>query len=334
MNLNGIGFSHNGYNGPFETAWTIDGHFVANFIDTGELNGNLIQANTISASALTLAAKEELVSKHDYIGTAPFTDISKWEYGSDAVAPYFETINGKKYVVLDGTGLADFSSAAWARVPTDLIGRCKLDFHFVYHIDRAVTISQNQRFPHVYYETPTNYTSTWEWLPAQSIPADTDFTWDVSITPLNTIDTTKYSPRVGLYYIQGCKIYLEVFEVTSTVDAYSGAGMEFNAKGLSLAVSEIEDNNTHNYVPTNIFISTGRWTQIVKQSGTGTIGISTDEISVGGVTYPAIKFDATNYTGGEVYYAFNTDLIGESKFDYSFKFQLDQTMTFASDTLS
>lgn len=42
MNLNGIGFSHNGYNGPFETAWTIDGSFVANFITSGALNAALI----------------------------------------------------------------------------------------------------------------------------------------------------------------------------------------------------------------------------------------------------------------------------------------------------
>lgn len=42
MNLNGIGFSHNGYNGPFETAWTIDGSFVADFITAGTLNAALI----------------------------------------------------------------------------------------------------------------------------------------------------------------------------------------------------------------------------------------------------------------------------------------------------
>ena len=47
MNLNGIGFSTNGYNGPFTTAWTIDGHFVANFIDTGVLNANIIKAGVL-----------------------------------------------------------------------------------------------------------------------------------------------------------------------------------------------------------------------------------------------------------------------------------------------
>lgn len=51
MNMNGIGFSTSGYNGPFNTAWTIDGHFVADYIDTGTLNASLIKAGTIQDSA-------------------------------------------------------------------------------------------------------------------------------------------------------------------------------------------------------------------------------------------------------------------------------------------
>lgn len=47
MNMNGIGFSTHGYNGPFTTAWTIDGHFVADFIDTGTLNADLIKAGLL-----------------------------------------------------------------------------------------------------------------------------------------------------------------------------------------------------------------------------------------------------------------------------------------------
>ena len=49
INKNGIGFSQNGYQGPFETAWTIDGHFVADFIDSGTLNANLIRSGTITS---------------------------------------------------------------------------------------------------------------------------------------------------------------------------------------------------------------------------------------------------------------------------------------------
>lgn len=47
MNLNGIGFSTSGYNGPFTTAWTIDGHFVADFIDTGTLTADIIKAGVL-----------------------------------------------------------------------------------------------------------------------------------------------------------------------------------------------------------------------------------------------------------------------------------------------
>ena len=48
INLNGIGFSHDGYNGTYSTAWTIDGHFVADFIDTGTLTADVIKAGVLS----------------------------------------------------------------------------------------------------------------------------------------------------------------------------------------------------------------------------------------------------------------------------------------------
>ena len=51
INKNGIGFSTNGYNGPFSTAWTIDSHFNADYIDTGTLTANLIKAGIIEDAA-------------------------------------------------------------------------------------------------------------------------------------------------------------------------------------------------------------------------------------------------------------------------------------------
>lgn len=51
MNLAGIGFSTSGYNGPFNTAWTIDGHFVADYIDTGTLNADLIKVGMLQDEA-------------------------------------------------------------------------------------------------------------------------------------------------------------------------------------------------------------------------------------------------------------------------------------------
>ena len=48
MNKNGIAFSSNGYDGPFRSAWTIDGAFVADFITAGTLNANVIRAGVIA----------------------------------------------------------------------------------------------------------------------------------------------------------------------------------------------------------------------------------------------------------------------------------------------
>lgn len=50
INMNGIGFSKSGYNGPFSSAWTIDGHFVADFIDSGTLNANVIRTGILRGS--------------------------------------------------------------------------------------------------------------------------------------------------------------------------------------------------------------------------------------------------------------------------------------------
>ena len=48
INKNGIGFSNNGFNGPYKSAWTIDGRFNADFILTGTLTANLIKAGILS----------------------------------------------------------------------------------------------------------------------------------------------------------------------------------------------------------------------------------------------------------------------------------------------
>lgn len=48
-NMGGLGFSSNGYNGPYTTAITADGSIVADFITTGTLNANIIKAGEISA---------------------------------------------------------------------------------------------------------------------------------------------------------------------------------------------------------------------------------------------------------------------------------------------
>lgn len=48
-NVGGLGFSHSGYNGPYETAITAGGQIVADFITSGTLVANIIKAGVLSS---------------------------------------------------------------------------------------------------------------------------------------------------------------------------------------------------------------------------------------------------------------------------------------------
>lgn len=54
MNLGGIGFSTNGWAGPYVTAWTIDGRFNADFISTGTLKAIRIEAAEIVGGSINI----------------------------------------------------------------------------------------------------------------------------------------------------------------------------------------------------------------------------------------------------------------------------------------
>lgn len=47
-NQNGLGYSANGYGGPYTTAITQDGHIVADFVDAGNLNADIIHGGTLT----------------------------------------------------------------------------------------------------------------------------------------------------------------------------------------------------------------------------------------------------------------------------------------------
>ena len=49
FNNGGLGYSSTGYNGPYTTAITQDGHIVANFIDVGELTANIIKSGVLQS---------------------------------------------------------------------------------------------------------------------------------------------------------------------------------------------------------------------------------------------------------------------------------------------
>jgi len=63
-NEGGLGYSGTGYNGPFETAITADGHIVADFIDTGTLTASLIKTGTLTSKTgkLSIGIDDEVLN--------------------------------------------------------------------------------------------------------------------------------------------------------------------------------------------------------------------------------------------------------------------------------
>ena len=61
-NKNGLGYSSNGYNGPYATAITADGKIVADFILAGEFDGALIKAGSIAAEMLSVEYKTSVTT--------------------------------------------------------------------------------------------------------------------------------------------------------------------------------------------------------------------------------------------------------------------------------
>ena len=62
INMNGIGFSRNGFDGPYENAWTIDGVF----------QGEFIKAGSVSAEKLTAEYKASVTNEINTTVTAKF----------------------------------------------------------------------------------------------------------------------------------------------------------------------------------------------------------------------------------------------------------------------
>ena len=59
-NSGGLGYSSTGYNGEFTLAMTMNGAIVADFIAAGTLNGALLRADSVQASAISVEYKQEV----------------------------------------------------------------------------------------------------------------------------------------------------------------------------------------------------------------------------------------------------------------------------------
>ena len=239
MNLNGIGFSHNGYNGPFETAWTINGHFVANFIDTGELNGQIIKAGTLQVNALSDSAKTELNLVHSYLPYDIFTNLARWEINAHAVTLEPYTVGGVTYdcMVMDGTGISSYTPSYQTQLKSDYMGSPTLDISFDYIFKDDVTVTRQQFFYLYYKKTDgTYFTSYWS-IEAGSYLKDTIYTF--TATKVFSDDVAPdYIPRIGFRFIPEVETCITNFTVTGLMGDYERSTLEFTVNGLSSVVQK------------------------------------------------------------------------------------------------
>lgn len=88
FNKNGLGYSKNGYNGPYELAMTADGAIVADFVSTGKLNASLIQTGVMNAKYI----KAGLLADGDDKSTSKnYWDLDTGEFKLSALGNYSTT---------------------------------------------------------------------------------------------------------------------------------------------------------------------------------------------------------------------------------------------------
>lgn len=90
MNRNGIGFSQNGYNGTFNSAWTIDGEFDASFIKSGAIDADLMTVGTIRDQAgknsWNMVTGDMSISAESFIDTSNFVTKADFQVEVDRIA--------------------------------------------------------------------------------------------------------------------------------------------------------------------------------------------------------------------------------------------------------
>lgn len=117
-NQGGLGYSGTGYNGPFRTAITADGHIVADFVDTGSLTAGIVKTGTLTSKTgkLSIGLDDEVLN-----------------------------IGGK--IVYDGaTGEVTFAPSvvlSWANLPLDVVSDSQIptDEHITTLSQNAITTS-------------------------------------------------------------------------------------------------------------------------------------------------------------------------------------------------
>ena len=123
-NLGGLGHSSSGYDGPYDTAITADGHVVADFVDTGTLNANIVKAGILQdAAGLNYWNMETGELSLNVTGTVQSITTYYAESWTNSPPPW-EDLSGALYdangeELYDANGERIYAKRAWTTtVPT------------------------------------------------------------------------------------------------------------------------------------------------------------------------------------------------------------------------
>ena len=115
INKNGIGFSTSGYDGTYTTAWTIDGHFVADFITSGTLNANLLKAGTIQdttgTTSIDLSTGVITINQTNNRGSISISSSGiDFDYGGTNKMRLFVQRSGEPILICEGQPTIELGS--------------------------------------------------------------------------------------------------------------------------------------------------------------------------------------------------------------------------------
>ena len=116
-NINGLGFSSTGYNGTYGLAMTNDGQIVANRITSGELNGEIIKANTITTNHLAVETARKIEDSQSEqevktlieasLGSFEVTITDKYETKlDDELSAYYTKVETESKIEQNATQIA------------------------------------------------------------------------------------------------------------------------------------------------------------------------------------------------------------------------------------
>ena len=102
MNKNGIGFSTTGYEGPYTSAWTIDGAFNADFITAGTMLANRIYGGTLTIGGFNNESGVIVVKDSNNV------EVGRW---NNAGIKMPISADGTEYAAFNGTGFQLYRQA-------------------------------------------------------------------------------------------------------------------------------------------------------------------------------------------------------------------------------